>query len=215
MSPFCLPQERSPARDAALAAALAHVPVLGWGWPALAAGLRAGGMAADAARLEAELLYPGGAADMVAAFIDRADREMGATAAAPGFAQLRTTAKVRTLVLERLARWEEHRAAVRRAAGVLALPRHACLAASTLARTVDTIWCLAGDTSDDINRYTKRALLAGVYAATLLYWMREGDEAAVAAFLDRRLQGVGRIGKLRARVESGLTELRDRFRPAA
>ena len=208
------PPERSAERDAALVLALPHVPALGWGWRAVEAGLCGAGRA-EGARLEAELLFPGGAVDMVAAFIDRADRAMEAIAAGPEFAGLRTTGKVRALVLGRLALLAPHREAVRRAMGVLAMPRHARVAAGTLARTVDAVWVLAGDASADFSRHTKRAILAGVYTATLLYWLREEDDDAVAAFLDRRLQGVGRIGKLRGRIEGGLAGLRERFRPAA
>ena len=201
-------------RDAALALALPHVAALGWGWRAVEVGLRGAGQA-EGARQEAELLFPGGAVDMVEAFIDRADRAMEAIAAAEEFATLRTTAKVRALVLGRLLLLAPHREAVRRSLGVLAMPRHARVAAGTLARTVDAVWVLAGDTATDFNRYTKRALLAGVYSATLLYWLREEDEGAVAAFLDRRLAGVGRIGKLRGMVEGRLAGLRERVRPAA
>ncbi len=195
--------ERSPERDAALLRALAHVPVLGWGWPALAAALREDGMAAEAARLEAELLFPGGATDMVEAFIDLADREMAGIAAEPGFAELRTTGRVRRLVMGRLEGLVDHREAIRRSLAVLAHPRYARAAAGTLARTVDEIWHLAGDKSADFSWYTKRALLAGVYTTTLLFWMRDDsdDLAATGAFLDRRLSGVGRIGKVRGQLQ--------------
>jgi ubiquinone biosynthesis protein COQ9 len=206
--------ERSVERDEALALALPHVPALGWGWRAVEEGLRGAGRD-EGARLEAELLFPGGAVDMVEAFIDRADRAMEAIAAGPDFAGLRTTGKVKALVLGRLALLAPHREAVRRALGVLAMPLHARVAAGSLARTVDAVWVLAGDTATDFNRYTKRALLAGVYSATLLYWLREEDEGAVAAFLDRRLAGVGRIGKLRGRIEGAVAGVRERLRPAA
>jgi len=211
---MCGAPERTPERDAALAAMLPFVPRHGWGWPALRAALSEQGQPP----MDAELLFPGGTADLLEAFIDAADRDMTRLAAAPEFAELRTTGRVRALVLGRLAGLRAHREAVRRAAGVLALPRHAGLAARTLARTVDEIWHLAGDTSADFSWYTKRALLAGVYSATLLYWLgdaSEGDasegDAATAEFLDRRLAGVGRIGKLRGRVERVV----GRMRPAA
>jgi ubiquinone biosynthesis protein COQ9 len=56
-----------------------------------------------------------------------------------------------------------------------------------------------------------------VYSATLLFWLRDDSEdgAATAAFLDRRLAGVARIGKLRGRFEGRLAGLRERLRPAA
>jgi len=83
---------------------------------------------------------------------------------------------------------------------LLARPGQALRAARMLAGTVDMIWNLAGDSATDANRHSKRALLAGVYSATLLFWLRNPDSVAVAGFLDRRLADVGQIGKLRQRL---------------
>jgi ubiquinone biosynthesis protein COQ9 len=87
------------------------------------------------------------------------------------------------------------------------MPMHARQAAGCTVRTVDAIWHAAGDRATDFSWYTKRALLAAVYGATLLYWLRDAgaeDDAATLAFLDRRLAGIGRIGKLRGRAEAAL-----------
>lgn len=205
--------ERSEDRDAALALAMPHVVALGWGWPALRAGLRGAGRA----EMDAELLFPGGAADMVEVFIDLADRDMARIAAAPGFAELRTTSRVKALVLGRLDGLAPHRAAVGRAVALLVCPGNARVGAGALARTVDEVWHLAGDASADFSWYSKRAILAGVYSATLLFWLRDdsADGVATAGFLDRRLAGVGRIGKLRGRIEARVAGLRERMRPAA
>ena len=71
------PPERSAERDAAIAAMLPHVPFDGWTRRALRMGL------ADIAASpeDAELLFPGGAPDMIEAFCDWADRRMEAAAA--------------------------------------------------------------------------------------------------------------------------------------
>jgi ubiquinone biosynthesis protein COQ9 len=78
------------------------------------------------------------------------------------------------------------------------------------ARTVDAIWHAAGDRSADFSWYTKRAILAGVYGATVLYWLRGSgeDDAATLGFLDRRLAGVARIGAARRRAEAAVGRLR-------
>ena len=80
------------------------------------------------------------------------------------------------------------------------------MAAKCLYRTVDAIWYAAGDTSTDYNFYTKRGLLAGVYSSTVLYWLNDDSEGAVAtwAFLDRRIADVMKVPKLIGKV-SGLT----------
>jgi ubiquinone biosynthesis protein COQ9 len=191
--------ERSPERDAAIAAMLAHVPFDGWTFRALRMALADIGVPTD----EAELLFPGGAADMIDAFCDWADRGMQTEAAALDLAARRVHERVRTVIALRLARNRPHKEAIRRALALLALPSHVRLAAACTARTVDAIWHAAGDRSADFSWYTKRAILTAVYGATLLYWLRDSseDDAATLAFLDRRLAGVGRIGRLRHRAE--------------
>jgi ubiquinone biosynthesis protein COQ9 len=194
------PPERSPERDAAIDALLPNVPFDGWTYKALRVGLRGSGLAEE----DAELLFPGGAPDMIEAYCDLADRRMEEGAASLGLAELRTPQRVRALIALRLEQNRPHREAVRRALSVLAMPQHARLAAACTGRTVDAVWHAAGDTAADFSWYTKRAILAGVYSATVLFWLNDDSEAdaATLGFLDRRLADVGRIGKLRGRVES-------------
>ena len=190
------PPERLPERDAALEAMLPHVAFDGWTARALRAGLRDAGMPAD----EEVLLFPGGPEDMVAVFCDLTDRRM--TEAARLITDAKLTARVRAVIAARLAMTRPHKEAVRRAIALLALPGHAVAAAAMTARTVDAIWHAAGDRSAGFSWYTKRAILTGVYGASLLYWLhdRSDDDADTMAFVDRRLRDAGRIGQLRARL---------------
>jgi ubiquinone biosynthesis protein COQ9 len=199
------PPERSPERDAAIEAMLPHVPFDGWTYRALRRGLAASGAEPE----DAVLLFPGGAADMIEAFSDLADRRMEAGAGALGLDALRVPERVRAIIALRLEQNRRHKEAIRRALGVLALPGHAPKAAACTARTVDTIWHTAGDRATGISWYTKRATLASIYTATVLYWLRDtsDDDAATLAFLDRRLAGVGRIGRVRRNVELTLERL--------
>jgi ubiquinone biosynthesis protein COQ9 len=200
------PPERSPERDSAIVAILPHVPFDGWTVRALRMGLADIHAQAD----DADLLFPGGTADMIEAFCDWADRRMEAEAATLDLAAMRLHERVRAVIALRLAQNRPHKEAIRHALALLALPSHALLAASCTARTVDAIWHAAGDRSADFSWYTKRAILAAVYGVTLLYWLRDSseDDAATLAFLDRRLAGVGRIGKVRQRARSTLARLR-------
>jgi ubiquinone biosynthesis protein COQ9 len=200
------PPERLPERDAAIDAMLPNVPFDGWTQRSLRAGLTAAGMPAD----EATILFPGGAADMIAVFCDLADRRM--TDAAATLTETNVTARVRELIALRLAMNRPHKEAIRRAMAVLALPGNARTAAAIMGRTVDAIWHAAGDRSADFTWYTKRALLTAVYAATVLFWLHDSsdDDADTRAFIDRRLHGVGRL--LRARGRAG--SLLGRLRPA-
>lgn len=192
------PPERSPERDAAIDALLPNVPFDGWTVRALRAGLRAIGQS----EADAELLFPGGAADMVEAYCDLADRRMEEAAAGLDLAAMRLPERVRAVLALRLRQNRGHKEAVRRAVGLLAVPRHAGLAARCTARTVDAVWHAVGDRAADFSWYTKRAILASIYTATVLFWIRDQseDDAATLAFLDRRLAELGRITRLRRRV---------------
>ncbi len=187
--------ERSPERDAALQAMLPNVSFDGWTYRALRAGLKAsGGDPADA-----EVLFPGGAPDMIEGFCDLADRRMEEAAAAEDMSSLRTPQRVRRILILRLEQNRIYKEAIRRALAVLALPANGRIAARCTARTVDSMWHSAGDRATDFSWYTKRAILAGVYTATVLFWLRDGSEAdeATLAFLDRRLHAVGQITRIR------------------
>lgn len=192
------PPERSAERDAAIEAVLPHVPFDGWTRTAL-----------RHAGPDADLLFPGGAADLVEAFCDFADRRMEQEAAGLNLAGEKLPARVRVVIALRLSQIRPHREAMRRATALLALPMNVRLAARCTARTADAIWHAAGDRSTDFSWYTKRAILASIFGATILYWLRDGseDDAATLAFLDRRLAGVGRIGRVRRRVEGMLGRL--------
>ena len=87
--------ERTPGRDAAIEATLPRVPFDGWTRRALRIGLADIGEAAE----DADLLFPGGAPDMIEAFCDWADRRMEASAASLDLALLRTHEKVRAVIV--------------------------------------------------------------------------------------------------------------------
>ena len=184
--------ERSDERDAALDALVEIVPFPGWTLGALQ----------DAAGADADLLFPGGPVDMVESWSDLTDRRM------PPASGARVPDRVRSAIVHRLAMVRASKEAVSRGLGLLS--SRPATSTRVLFRTVDALWHAAGDRSADWSWYTKRATLAGVYSATLLFWLREDseDDAATLAFLDRRLAEVGRVGRLRGRADAWLQRRR-------
>lgn len=188
-------------RDAALDALLPNVPFDGWTRTALRRALVAHGAAAE----DADFLFPGGGAGMIAAWCDLIDRRMAEAAAPLSLEDRRTPERVRALIALRLELVRPHKEAVRRALALLALPQNALAAARVTARTADAIWNAAGDTATGLSRHTRRATLAAVYSATLLAWLRDStpDDAETLAFLDRRLTDIARFGRIRRRFTPG------------
>jgi ubiquinone biosynthesis protein COQ9 len=187
--------ERSEDRDEAIRAALPHVPHLGWTMGAIRAGLKD----LDRASEEAAWLFPGGAIEAVEAWCDLADREMEAAARAEGLLDLRIPDRIRRVITLRLEQAEPHREAVRRALALQALPWNLPSAMRTVARTADSIWAAAGDTSSDLSWATRRATVSAVYGATLAFWLRDEEPgfAATRDFLDRRLADLARFQRPR------------------
>jgi ubiquinone biosynthesis protein COQ9 len=184
-------------QDAILDAALAHVPFDGWSEITLRAAAADAGVDPGLARA----LFPRGAVDLALAFHARGDAAMTARLAVTDLSALRFRDRIATAVRYRLEAVPD-REAVRRATTLFALPMHAADGARAVWGTADAIWRALGDTSADLNWYTKRATLSGVYGATVLYWL--GDDSpghqATWDFLDRRIADVMEIEKLKAAV---------------
>lgn len=179
-----------------LEAAKCHVPFDGWGEATMR-------MAAHDADIDPRLLpalCPRGPVDLALAYHDAGDRAMLDRLRGADLSAMRFRDRVAFAVRVRLELVED-RELVRRATTLLALPQHAADGTRAIWRTCDHIWTALGDASDDVNWYTKRATLAGVYASTVLYWL--GDESEGAArtwgFLDRRIDDVMRFEKLKGR----------------
>lgn len=184
-------------RASLLDTALRHVPFDGWTWTALDAGARDLSLAPG----EAQRLFPGGPQELIRAFSAEADRRMLESLEGLDLAAMKVREKVAAGVRARLEAVAAHREAVRSGLAFFALPQNAPAGLTCLYRTVDAIWYAAGDTATDYNFYTKRALLAGVYSSTLLFWLNDKSEdfTATWSFLDRRIGEVlkvaGRLGK--------------------
>jgi ubiquinone biosynthesis protein COQ9 len=171
-------------------------------------------MAADLAGIDrdvAALAYEGGALTMIDAWFAHIDIEMLANLTPERLAAMKIRQRITALVEARLAATAPHREALRRALAILAMPQNLAATARLGWRSVDTMWRAAGDTATDYNHYTKRAMLLGVYGATVTVFLDDESEghADTRAFLTRRIDDIMRFEKAKA----GMTR-RARHRPS-
>lgn len=199
--------EKRDQKDAVLRAALPNVPFDGWSMKTLEDAAEREGFE----RVAARRLFPGGAKDAVAHFRDLADRLMLEDLACLDVGAMKIRERIATGVRLHLERWTPYREAIRAALSLSPLPPFAGDSLRGWYKTVDAIWRAAGDKSTDYNFYTKRGLLAGVYASTLLYWLNDRSEGCAETwkFLDRRIQNVMEIPKLQKRIGEGFKLLPD------
>jgi len=183
----------------ALAPAVADAAIFdGWTSEAVANAARAHGVNPETARIA----YPGGAMDMIAAWIARIDADMAEALPATRIGNLPIRERIRSLVQFRLDAVTGREESLRRALAIMAMPQNAARTAKLSWASADRMWRLAGDTAADFNHYTKRATLAALYASTLLVFVADESEgkAETRAFLDRRINGVMRFEKAKARL---------------
>jgi len=170
----------------------------GWSGEALAGAARALGVDPDVAAYA----FKGGQMEMIAAWIAHLDTRMEAEITSDSLEGLSVRERIRRLVLFRLECVAGLEEALRRAIAIMAMPRNGPRALKLGWQSADRMWRLAGDTATDHNHYTKRAILAAVYAATLAVFVDDDseDKAETKAFLDRRIEGIVRFEKVKARL---------------
>ncbi len=119
-------------------------------------------------------------------------------------------AKVRELPLEEMGVTNTIKAAIKirlmyiapylqtwpQAMSIGAIPSNVPHTLHAIASMSDDIWHRVGDKSTDINWYTKRGLIGGVYVATELFMLTDKSPEYVDTwdFLERRLQDVMMVG---------------------
>ncbi|MDI3338790.1 COQ9 family protein [Defluviimonas aestuarii] len=184
------------AKERLMAAALDHAVFDGWSDATFRAACEDTGISPDLARA----IFPRAALDLAVAYHKADDAAMLAALQGQDLATLRFRDRVALAVRLRLEGAD--RELVRRGAALFALPQNAATGASLVWGTVDAIWRALGDTSDDINWYSKRATLSAVYSSVVLYWMGDDSEGHTATweFLDRRIEDVMRFEKFKAQV---------------
>lgn len=144
------------------------------------------------------LLFPDGVVDVLAWHSLRADEILTHFAQHSDLKSLSIRKRIETLLMHRFEVMANEREAIRKGLHYLSLPHHVKASTTLLFRTVDTIWRIAGDTSTDMNYYTKRMILSGIYTATLPIWLSDKtpDLEHTRTFLQKRLNDALKLGKL-------------------
>ena len=181
-------------RERLLDAMLAVAAETGW----TQSGLEAAAAKAGLSLGQGMLACPNGISDLLEALSQRASAAVRQRLAEPEVQAMKVREKVSVGVRAYLAALDSAKPAVKRAAGspanLIAGPKGAWAAA-------DAIWAGLGDKSTDYNWYTKRLILSGVVASTLLVWLGTDDASEIDAFLARRIGNVMDFEKTKSRAK--------------
>ncbi len=180
-----------------LEAILPHVAFDGWNDTAF----RAACDDLEISVAEAKGICPRGATDLAILFHKQGDVAMVNALAAADLSDLRFRDKVAHAIRLRLETVDD-KEAVRRGTVLFALPHMAPEGSKLIWGTADAIWTALGDTSEDVNWYTKRATLSAVYGSVVLFWLGDDsiDGQATIDFIDRRIENVMQFETFKAAV---------------
>jgi len=178
---------------ALLDAAEVHVPFDGWSQTTFDAAVAEVGMNPA----HAKTLCPRGVADLAVAYHLRGDARMVVALDADDLDDMRFRDRVAHAIRVRLA--DADKEIVRRGSALFALPHMAADGAKLIWGTADAVWTALGDTSNDVNWYTKRATLSAVYGSVVLFWLGD-DGTGLDDFIDRRIDNVMQFEKVKAQV---------------
>lgn len=192
-------------KDDILLATLPNVIFDGWTEASLSAG------AVDAGYDEAMAVraFPYGVEELLAHFADYINREMSARLAAEELDDMGLGFRLEKAMRIRLEVEAPYREAVRKAMSHYAMPQNAAQGVQVVWKAVDEMWWCVGDESVDFNYYTKRASLAAVYSATMMYWLNDESEDGeeTIQFYKRRLKDVIMAVKKRKELTSKIEGL--------
>ncbi|OAD52404.1 Ubiquinone biosynthesis protein COQ9, mitochondrial, partial [Eufriesea mexicana] len=181
-----------------LDASLKYVHDLGWSQQAISAGAESIGYPGII-----HGLFPNRAADLVHYFYLTCNKELNKILKEQAFAvQESPTKETKTLELQirhavqtRLKMVIPYKKTWPQALALMALPPNVPMSLANLLTLVDDICYYAGDRSVDINWYTRRVVLAGIYKTTELYMLQDNseDHQKTWDFLQRRIKDATQI----------------------
>lgn len=196
-APYSLPAyvelDAADVRSQLLDAALRHVKQHGWTSASLAAGAR------DLQLSPASTgMFNRGAGELVEHLIRQHNQQLAQELQShhQEFSKLPVGRKIASAIRKRLEMNAQYMDTWPQALATVAQPANASAAAKLLFQLLDDIWYAAGDTSTDMNWYTKRALLAAVYTSTELYMLTDFSPGYQDTWeqLDRRIADALWIG---------------------
>ncbi|CAF98943.1 unnamed protein product, partial [Tetraodon nigroviridis] len=169
-------------------------PLHGWSAEAIAAGAETLGLSSASTGM-----FSNGAGDLVLHFITQCNSKLTEILAEQhkqiqlGQTEPKKTADfLRDAVETRLRMYIPYIDSWPQAMSILLLPHNIPDSLKHLSNLVDDIWYYAGDRSTDMNWYTKRAALTGIYNTTELVMLQDSspDFQDTWNFLDNRIQDV-------------------------
>jgi ubiquinone biosynthesis protein COQ9 len=149
---------------------------------------------------ELRSLFPKGYRDLLEIYLNQINDMMTIESKKINLIRLRTHERIRELIILRLNIMLKNKRLISKTFLYLFIPKNYKFSLKHLYCSVDQIWFLAGDNSYDFNFYSKRAILASVYTATMIHFTNNSNIDETIDILDKNLKKVSNIPKIKNRL---------------
>ncbi len=147
---------------------------------------------------ETKILFPLGYKSLLIFYLDNLNEEVNRTIQKKKLSNLKTHEKIKELILIRLKFNEKEKQLIKKTIYALMSPNNSKISLTSLYKTIDSIWYLAGDNSTDFNYYSKRIILAMIYSNVLFYWaVRNKSLLQTSKYIDKNLKLTSIISKIK------------------
>ena len=155
---------------------------------------------------EMNVLFPKGYNTLIEMYLKEINSKMTVESQKINLIRLRIHERVREIFILRLTIMSKEKKLISKTFFYLLLPHNYKLALKNLYKTVDQMWFLAGDNSTDFNFYSKRAILASVYASVMMHFVNNDNIDKTIILLNKQLKRVSNIPKIKSRI-NGITKI--------
>ena len=147
-------------------------------------------------------LFPEGYLSLIQLYLDEINIQMTEESKKKTMLRLKVHERIRELCILRLNIMQKEKKIIKKTFFHLLLPSNSTFCLKNLYKTVDQIWYLAGDCSTDFNFYSKRAILASIYTATIIHFVNNDDLEKTIKLLNKQLKRVSKIPKIKEKLNS-------------
>ena len=149
-------------------------------------------------------LFPEGFISLIQLYLNEINNQMNEESKKLNLIRLKVHERIKELCILRFKIMIKEKKLITKTFFYLLLPGNYSFCLRNLYKTVDQIWFLAGDSSTDFNFYSKRAILASIYSATILHFINNDNLEETLSLLNKQLKKVSKIPQIKQRFDDFL-----------
>ena len=147
------------------------------------------------------ILFPDGYKEMLKLSLDYLNYELENVCSQYDFIRIPVHKRIKKIIMTKIYLMNKNKDFYRRTFYFLLIPINYKILTAYLYKSVDLMWYIAGGNSTDINFYTKRMILSGVYSSVILHFINNDSLLETEKKLDNNLLKVSKIPVIKEKIQ--------------